>query len=223
MKLAIVAAVRPELGAAFRRLRPARVRRGALTVYEAGPLVFAIGGVGAARAEAAARALAAHARPDALLSAGFAGALADDLAPGDLVLGGSAGFPAGASLLRRARAADPAARIADCLAVDRVLVGPAEKAEARRRGGAVVVDMESAAVGRVARELGLPFLCVKAVLDTPAAPLASRYESPGRVLREILRRPATLSGLCGDAARARRAAARLAGFFAALKRGLFGG
>jgi nucleoside phosphorylase len=220
MKLAVVAAIRPELGAAFRRLRPARVRRGTWTFYEAGPLVFAIGGVGAARAGAAARALAGHARPAALVSTGFAGALADDLAPGDLVLGGTAGFPAGAALLRRARAADPAARVADGLAVDRVLVDAAEKAEARRRAGAAVVDMESAAVGRVAREFGIPFLCVKAVLDTPAAPLASRYKSPGTVLGEILRRPATLAGLCGDAARARRAAARLAVFFAALKRGL---
>jgi adenosylhomocysteine nucleosidase len=215
MKLAVVAAVKPELRATLRRLRPGAVRADRRTIHESGPLLFAVAGIGAARAEAAARRLIERFRPAALVSTGFAGALADDLTPGDLVIGGSTGFPATDALLQRARAADPAARIAEVVTVDRVVLDLREKRQIHRETLAAAMDMESAAVGRVAREHGAGFLCVKAVLDTPAAPLASSYESVLKVLGEILRRPGRVRRIAADAARARAAAERLATFYAA--------
>ena len=97
-----------------------------------------------------------------------------------------------------------------------MVLGTPEKAELAAESGAVAVDMESAAVGRVARERGLPFLCVKAILDTPDRPLASRYESASGVLAEILKRPRTLTAIFADGARAKLAASRLADFYEAL-------
>jgi adenosylhomocysteine nucleosidase len=212
----VVAAVAPELRATLRVLRARRRLAGGRTVYEAGPLVFASGGVGAARAARCAGDLLERFRIDTLVSTGFAAALLRDLRTGDLLVGGTVGFPAAEGPLRRACTADPGARTGEILAVQRVLLEGHEKESAARTSAALAVDMESAAVGRLARDRGLAFLCVKAVLDTPDAPLASRYDSAPRVLGEILRRPTVLSGIFADASRARRAGQRLADFYEAL-------
>ena len=215
MTILVLAALRSELRPTLRLLHATTRRAGGISLRVAGPLVFAAGGVGAAAAAASARRLVAAVHPDALVSTGFAGAIDNGLETGDLVLGGTTGFPAEEGLLRLAREAAPAARAGDVHAAGRVVRDAAGKARLRRETGALAVDMESAAVGRAAREHGLGFLCVKAVLDTPAAPLASDYASLPAVLGEVLRRPLkTLSGIRGDAARARVAAERLGAFYA---------
>jgi adenosylhomocysteine nucleosidase len=215
MRILVLAALRTELRPALRLLRPAPLRAGGSAAHAAGPFVFAVGGVGAKAAGEAALRLIAAFRPDAVVSTGFAGALDDGLATGDLVLGGATGCPAAAGLLRLARAAAPDARAGDVHAAARVVNDAAGRRRLRLETGALAVDMESAAVGRAAREHGLDFLCVKAVLDTPAKPLASDYASLPTVLGAVLRRPRqTLSGIRGDAARARAAAERLGAFYA---------
>jgi nucleoside phosphorylase len=214
MKLGILAAVGAELRPTLRVLRPASRRLDGRAYYESGPFLFAVGGIGSAHAADAAAWMAERFRPDALVSTGYAGALTGDLRTGDLILGGSSGFPPASALLETARQAAPDARVAEILAVDRVLQDGMEKSR-MADAGAVAADMESAAVGEVARQRGLGFLCVKVVLDTPAEPLASTYEGVLEVLSEMLRRPRLLFGIAADAARARQAAARLAAFYGA--------
>ena len=51
------------------------------------------------------------------------------------------------------------------------LVSPSEKAILSQRTGAVVADMESAAIGLVAQQAGIPFLVVRTVVDGYAAHL----------------------------------------------------
>ena len=215
MSVLVLAALRSELRPAFRLLRPRATRAGGASVRAAGPLTFAIAGVGAAAAREAALRLIEALRPTALVSTGFAGAIADGLGTGDLILGGTTDCPAAGGLLRLARETAPDARVGDVHAVGRVVRDAAAKERLHRETGALAVDMESAAVGRAAREHGLDFLCVKAVLDTLEAPLATDYASLPAVLGEVLRRPRkTLSGIRGDAARARVAAERLGAFYA---------
>lgn len=220
MMLGVVAALKTELAPALRALRTRARRHGARTIYEAPHLSFVVAGVGVEKAERAAAALQRHARLTALLSTGFAGALLDDLSPGDLVLGGSTTLAADAGLLRLARDLDPAARAADVVTVPAVLRDAAAKRRLAERSGAAVADMEAAAVATVARRHGLDFLCVKAVLDTPAAPLASSYAGVLSVLGETLRRPQTIAGIKADASRARKAAERLSEFYARLAEAL---
>lgn len=128
-------------------------------------------GAGPQRARDAARRLAASG-VHALASFGTAGALASELGSGawllpQRILTEDGRFFSAAhdwrarlmQLLRRA--ADPR----PLLSVSAPLFTREAKAEAARRTGACAVDMESAAIAAVAAECGLPFLCLRAVVD----------------------------------------------------------
>jgi adenosylhomocysteine nucleosidase len=212
----VIAAVPPELRATLRALRARPLRAGRLSVHAWGEGLFTCGGIGAARAESCAIELIERFHPDTLVSTGFAAALAEELETGTVVLGGTASHPASEAALRRARAAAPAARLGPIAAVERVLLEPEEKRRVAARTGAIAADMESEAIGRLARARGLSFLCVKVILDTPSRPLACRYESVAGVIAAILRRPAVLPRIVADARRAREAARRLAEFYRGL-------
>lgn len=103
-----------------------------------------------------------------LVSFGLAGGLAEHLNPGDLVVPDRVTTEAGETY-----APDPAWRtaVADgayggcLLALPYPLATPEAKRRAATASGAVAVDMESGAVGRVARDAGLPFLVVRAIAD----------------------------------------------------------
>ncbi len=229
MSWGIVAALAPELRATLRALGARRLRAGGRTFYAAGPLVFGWGGVGPDRSARCAVDLLDRFRTPILVSTGFAGALRSDLRPGAIVAGGATGFPASTEALGRARAAAASGAAGDAvfrlhegemLSVDRVLLLASAKDEAFRRTGALAIDMESAALARLARDRSVGFLCVKAILDTPDVPVASRYEGLAALGGEILRRPILLRGLFADLSRARVAARSLADFYLALARSL---
>lgn len=180
-------------------------------------------GLGANAAARAARDLVA-AGCTSLVSFGFAGALADALEAGALLL------PEAVLTLHgerwrtsedwRARllAANPDAATAAILGVDAVAATPAAKAALARRSGAIALDMESHGVGRVAAEMGLPFLVVRAVSDRredvlPPWLLAAVDDRgtvrPAALARALLADPRRLAPLLTLGRGSRRAAARL--------------
>lgn len=200
--------------------------------WEAACLPAALGltvvtcGVGAGRAETAAAELARRG-VCGLVSFGSAGALDPQLEAGDLVLpsrvwdeGGTA-FECDRS--RRFRLAEACARhglrakTGDLVQAAEALTSPAHKSALRGRiPAAVAVDMESAAVARVAVAAGVPFLAVRAVLDRAweglPPPLLEAVDARGRpywprLAYALLRHPA-LSIPLRRLARARRHAAR---------------
>jgi len=95
-------------------------------------------------------------RPDAdrVVSIGFCGALDPTLRIGDIVVSGEVPEELGASFVQ-----------GDVLSVDRVAITATEKGELRASTQAAVVEMESAAVARRAREWEMPFGCVRVVSD----------------------------------------------------------
>lgn len=220
MKLGVVAALQTELGPVLRALRPSPRRVEHLTFHETPSLVFTAGGVGARPAAAAALLMADHAKPDALVSLGFCGALTDDLQAPDLVLGGTTAHPATPALLDLARTSAPNAKSGAVHTVPKVLVKADEKRALAKSSGAAVVDMEADAVGVVARARNLGFLCVKVVIDTPSEPLASTYAGCWTVFRDIVTRPGTIGQMIYDSKRVKVAAERLRDFFVVLKAGL---
>lgn len=172
-----------------------------------------IAGVGPENAERAARAgVAAGAR--ALLSWGFAGALDPRLRSGAIVLpplviaADGERFPVDAEWHGRLLASLLAPRlqvstepIGEAL---RPLRGAGAKAAHRGASAMAAVDMESAAIARVAREAGIPFAAVRAVTDTvsrsvPGSALAALGPGgalqPKALLLALARRPRELPPL----------------------------
>lgn len=195
--------------------REARLVRAAARACAA-PLPLAVSGIGARRARRA-----ALARVDAgatlLLSIGFAGGLQPALAAGDLVVPDAVcdehGAPhavctAAAAVLREAlREALPGpARVhrGVLASVARPAATAADKRALAASLHAIAVDMESAAVARVARERGIGFAALRAVSDAatqelPRAVLAAVDPTgcvrPLALLLALARRPGELRAL----------------------------
>ena len=199
-------------------------------------------GIGAKRArETARRALEVFPRAKMVISAGVAGALSEGLRPGDLVLAdrlllGSSESSSIAHLLpldlEQVRAAEHALRAAGLrfatgamLTAGRVLADGAAKRAAKEQSGAIAVDMESAVIGLEAAARGIPFVCVRAVLDTiddeiPAAELggADGRVRPLAATTFLMRHPATILKLPRLMRNLSRATASLADALDALAR-----
>jgi adenosylhomocysteine nucleosidase len=143
-------------------------------------------------------------RPKVVLSAGFCGALREGLHTGDVVLATEAVGPEGGQWpttwpgdLPPGRWDPPLIR-GRLLTVDQLAGAPAAKLALGQRSGAVAVDMEGATLARRCNKEGIPFGCVRAVLDEVATPLSPRLVSllsggrvsPWRLALALLRAPA---------------------------------
>jgi uridine phosphorylase len=104
------------------------------------------------------------------------------------------------------------------LTVELPLLTPQSKREAQQRWGAAAVDMESAAVARIARARKLPLLVLRAVADAvddsipePLARAIDRYGRPRpmAMASALLRHPGLLPGLPRLAATMSRASGAL--------------
>jgi adenosylhomocysteine nucleosidase len=103
---------------------------------------------------------------DRMVSIGFCGALDPALRIGDIVVSGEVPEELGASFVQ-----------GDVLSLDRVAITAAEKGELRASTQAAVVEMESAAVARKAREWAVPFGCVRVVSDVAGENLPLDFNS----------------------------------------------
>ena len=155
------------------------MQEGARPEQHEGKALLCVTGVGKRKAQAGVNALLdGSIKPDAILSLGFAGALRDDLNAGDLVLsqrlyatGEDAFIESDARLLGLAQDAligpgAPRHFVADNLTVPRVVSSADGKKLLGRDTTALVVNMEDYWTGKAAMQHGIPFLSVRAVLDT---------------------------------------------------------
>ncbi|HWE23779.1 MAG TPA: hypothetical protein VG496_07535 [Myxococcales bacterium] len=169
----------------------------------------------------AARRFVAEDEPRVVLSCGFAGALDASLAPGDLVIAtevrdaaGDAVAAAG-SLRRRAAGALENVRCAQgpivCTAT---VAATVEEKRALAASGGIAVDMESYAIARAAADAGVPWLALRAIVDSLESPLPAftREANPDSLwpaLKHGLSSPRAALGLLHLARNARRAGAML--------------
>jgi nucleoside phosphorylase len=185
--IAIFAALRWECQPVLRHLQ--RVRRvccGTVTTWRGhagGREVWLVKtGIGPQRAAAAAEAVGALGRFAVFVSTGCAGALAGGLQPGDLTLasavvavdadGGYASDPGHhAWACRAAGRATLRAVTGPVLCSPVVLASAAAKAAAAARGP-IAVEMEGAPIAAAAAAAGIPFVSVRAILDTAETELA---------------------------------------------------
>jgi adenosylhomocysteine nucleosidase len=179
----------------------------------------------AAAAQGARRLVEAGAR--ALISWGMAGGLDPALAAGTILLPSEVVSPDGALFLtardwRERLSAAIVARHPVCcgrlLTYPQALGSRADKASAFRQTAAAAVDMESLAIAEVAASHRLPFLVVRAIVDTAQDTLPQALIEAaagggalrvGRLLGSLARTPAELPGLIRLARRYRAASRAL--------------
>jgi adenosylhomocysteine nucleosidase len=187
-RVAIFAALQWECRPVLRQLRQvARRRAGDFTFWRGSTaraeIVLIKTGMGMVRAEAAARACASEPF-DLFVSTGCCGALAAGLAPGDVtvasaIVNGQTEDHIETQPQERESARRAAERASLHVTVGRVLCSPQvvasveDKRAAAARHGAVAVEMEGAAIATLAAGRSIPFISVRAVLDTAATELAA--------------------------------------------------
>jgi nucleoside phosphorylase len=161
------------------------------------------------------------------MSFGIAGALAPHLRPGNVVISTEVVSDGNrwtaqpdfqrraASLAREIGAFDGAV-----FGTNAILATEEEKSRAWRDTGALVVDLESDVVARIASQAGIPFLVARTIADTacrelPPAALIPLSEAGtpnlARVLGSVLRRPQQIATLIRLARETRMALSALAG------------
>ena len=173
-----------------------------------GPGVRAV--VGGGRADLLdARLQAAMAGAEGLISIGVGGALDPGLNVGDLVVGTEVLRPRGRwetdpAWTRRLLTRLPKAAAGAVYGSNDMVLHTLDKAKLRAKGGAVLTDMESHVVARLAAARGLPFTVVRVVSDTagyslPTAVLAGLKPDGGMnlvgVLAALARQPDQLPAL----------------------------
>jgi adenosylhomocysteine nucleosidase len=173
-------------------------------------IVIVESGVGRERAARATEALILGHRPRWIVSAGFAGALDERLARGDLLMADSIVDTHDRQLaldfkLASSSAPAPHMHVGRLLTVDRVIRDPREKRELGQRHAALAVDMESMAVAEVCRNEKVRFLSVRVIVDAvdQALPhdidlLVKKKSTAGRLgaaAGAIFRRPSSIKDM----------------------------
>jgi adenosylhomocysteine nucleosidase len=145
-----------------------------------------------------------------LISFGLAGALADDLRPGDLLLPAciidveERAWTPDTGWHDNMRKLTPAAQTETLLGIDHPVRTAAQKLFLRGTLDAASVDMESHFVARAAAKAGLPFLVLRAVADDhrTTLPMAAMEavspegkEQPLNAVKALLRRPSETAAL----------------------------
>ena len=106
-----------------------------------------------------------------VVSFGLCGALDPALKVGDLVIGEAVAddadsYDADAEWVARIAALLPEARVGRYARAEQPVATAADKAELRRRTGAIAVDLESFPIAKLARQFGVPFAVIRAVSDS---------------------------------------------------------
>lgn len=162
--------------------------RGITPRYE---VVLVKTGMGVMQAEAAARAIRDRGQFALFMSTGCAGALAAELVPGDIVVATAAmgnhshgRFETDRdhrdSVRRTAERAGLRVTSGPMLCSPQALATAEHKRAAAAQHGAVAVEMEGASIAAEAAERGIPFVSVRAILDTADTELrhAGRFIEP---------------------------------------------
>jgi nucleoside phosphorylase len=162
-------------------------------------------GVGASKCAERVGNFLRHEKPQLLIASGFCGGTTDELRPGDLVIAENASEP---TLLTKARATLPNARIGKIHSADRIIDPAADRYAIGRKNDAVAVDMETETIARLCAVESIPVLALRVVSDSPAA----AFPAPPNVLFDIEKQRTDFSQLLSYIARNPVSAVRLAQF-----------
>ncbi|MBK5273674.1 MAG: hypothetical protein JJE30_01300 [Desulfuromonadales bacterium] len=184
MRIGIITAMPEETGAVVRAVGDTKKVQGAGLCLRQGTasgheIFIAEAGMGLKNAAAAAEKLVQDVRPDLLVSAGFCGGIAEELRVGDVVVASALTIASGAVLedvaveiaaaccTLVAQRAGEGKRVFGGLFVSTAAIMQKAQLAALLPSGSPcpVVEMESAAIARVAKESGIPFAGIRSVSD----------------------------------------------------------
>lgn len=117
---------------------------------------------------------------DYLISAGFAGALTDQIQPGDLLL--AKNFST-IRLREQLSLSTSPIHVADLLTVPALIHSREERNKLALTSGAVAVDMETEFISRACTACGIPLLSLRVISDTPR----NLFPAPANILFDIER------------------------------------
>jgi nucleoside phosphorylase len=165
---------------------------------------------------------------DCLISAGFAGALNDQLRVGDLLI--AKNFSTADLSGRLHSLANLPIHIANLLTVPSIIDSREERNRLAQTTGATAVDMETEFIGRACAEHGVPLLSLRVISDTPCQPLPAppnvlfdldeQRTNFGRLAVYLARNPPALWRLISFAHQIGRSRERLSNAIIALVREL---
>jgi len=242
----ILAAVREELSDILRQMAVSEKRRlGGAEVWRGSwlgrGLLLVRTGVGRRRASLALTALLETYSPGLIVSMGYAGGTDPALKVGDLLLAErvldrpdparpvdeTGSFAVDKALAERFAAVAPPAGAAlfrgALLTVDEVVSDPEKKRALGISHGALALDMETAALARLALERGVPFISLRAIsdaVDDALLDVSPFLQADGEVSKlkagwYVLTHPGAIGGFLSLKAVAERATARMTEFLAA--------
>jgi adenosylhomocysteine nucleosidase len=133
-------------------------------------------GVGQRITETRLAAFFAEHAPRLLVSSGFAGALTDELKPGDIFAAENFSAPALLSSIKQGQA-----RSGRLETIDAVMDSLGERAAFAQRTGAMAVDMETRFIADACADARVPLLSLRAISDSPSAP----FGIPARILFDV--------------------------------------
>jgi adenosylhomocysteine nucleosidase len=175
-RIAIIAAMPGELKPLTRGWRHERRNGVDLWSFKNGEWVAACAGAGVNQAAKAFAEVEKLGPITTVISTGWAGALRDDLAPGQ------ANWVAGVIDTRTGERFVTAGQPSDCLLVTSPRVADLpEKKRLASTYSAALVDMEAAGIARLAQMRGIPFYCIKGISDghSDQLPDFNRFILPG--------------------------------------------
>jgi len=170
-------------------------------------------GVGAKHCNERLEILLHKARPELVISAGFAGAVTEQLSIGDLILAENFSDPQLlASAQRILRDAQP--HTTKLFTSTSIIDSVSERNEIARASGAAAVDMETGAIVAVCKAHGIPLLSLRAISDSPTQP----FPVPPTVLFDIQRQRTNYASLFAYLLREPASLLRLLRFAREIKR-----
>jgi adenosylhomocysteine nucleosidase len=203
--IAITFALRTESSGLRRRLRDAR-EVGSMVSGSIGERAVTIShtGVGAKNCNERLEELLHKARPRIVISAGFAGAVAEDLHVGDLIL--AENFSDRQLLTNTERILhDHEPEVAKLFTSTSIVDSVDERNQIASASGASAVDMETSAIVGICNAHGVPLLSLRAISDSPTEPFPAppsvlfdierQRPNYGRLIRYLLRYPASIASL----------------------------
>jgi adenosylhomocysteine nucleosidase len=176
-------------------------------------------GIGRQNAEKSLREFLATHSPELVLTCGFAGGLNPDLKLGDVVF--EIPQPSTFNLQLSTGGANPV----KFFCADRIATTVAEKEKLREQTGADAVEMESAAIHAVCREIGIPCATVRVISDTAGEDLPLDFNALakpdknldfGKLAWAIARSPGKIGALMELQTKTKFAAEQLAAFLTKL-------